>query len=67
MSDEARLIELETRLAFQDDHIQALNRGLAEQRQRIADLTAEVAEMRRQLRVLAPPEADAEHQPPPHY
>jgi SlyX protein len=64
---EARLTELETRLAFQDDVIQGLNLGLADQQRRIAALAAEVAELRRQLRALAPAEADPEHQAPPHY
>ena len=64
---EARLTELETRLAFQDDLIQGLNLGLADQQRRIAALAAEVAELRRQLRALAPAEADPGHQAPPHY
>ena len=64
---EARLAELETRFAFQDDLIQALNLGLAEQQGRISALAEEVAELRRQLRALAPAEADPGHQAPPHY
>ena len=64
---EARLTELETRLAFQDDLIQALNLGLAEQQRRIAALAEEVTELRRQLRALVPAGADPGHQAPPHY
>jgi SlyX protein len=62
-------MELETRIAFQEDHIQALNRSLGLQQRRLEDLASEIGELRRQLRALAGVEAtDREGEPPPpHY
>lgn len=68
MSEE-RLIELETRLAFQDDALQALSEScLALQRRMEAlELRLETAESR--LKALAPSAvvSQAEETPPPHY
>ena len=68
MSEE-RLVELETRLAFQEDHIQQLNRSLGLQQQRLERLVLEVRELRRQLRALeaGPPPDRGVEPPPPHY
>lgn len=66
---QARLDELETRVAFQDDTIQSLNDALGQQQ--IA-----LDKMRRSLELLAKRQAEmvtlmpgdtAEDQPPPHY
>ena len=66
---EQRLVELETRVAFQDDHIQELNRSLGLQQQRLERLASEVRDLRRQLRALerGQPEDRADEPPPPHY
>ncbi|MEH6564767.1 MAG: SlyX family protein [Halopseudomonas sp.] len=65
----ARLDELETRLAFQDDTIQSLNDALGQQQ--IA-----LDRMRRSLELVAKRQADmvalmpgdeGDDQPPPHY
>ena len=65
---ENRLIELETRLAFQDDALQALNAALVRQAQEIAVLIREVEALKSQLRTLAAAAASHEHEtPPPHY
>jgi SlyX protein len=65
---ENRLIELETRLAFQDDTLQALNTVVVRQQQEIAVLTREIEALKAQLRTMAPASASREHEtPPPHY
>lgn len=65
----ARVDELETRLAFQDDTIQALNDALAAQQ-------FELDRLRRSLELVAKRQADlaaqipgdaGEEAPPPHY
>lgn len=68
MSEE-RLVELETRLAFQEDHIQQLNRSLGLQQQQLESLVLEVRELRRQLRALeaGEPADRGDEPPPPHY
>lgn len=68
MDLESRVTDLETRLAFQDDTIQAMNDVLVEQ-QRVME------RMRLQLRALAkrqeemqvPMDAGENEAPPPHY
>ncbi|GGI91794.1 SlyX family protein [Halopseudomonas pertucinogena] len=71
MSDEltARLDELETRLAFQDDTIEALNEAVSRQQ-------LELEKLQRSLELLAQRQADLaaslpggveDDQPPPHY
>lgn len=71
MSDQsiARMDELETRLAFQDDTIQALNDAVSRQE-------LELERLRRALELLARRQADLaasmpgeteDDQPPPHY
>lgn len=66
----ARMDELETRLAFQDDTIEALNEAVTAQQ-------LEMERLRRSLSLLARRQADlaaslpgdgtADDQPPPHY
>lgn len=66
---ESRLIELETRLAFQDDSIQQLSDTIARQQQSIDQLTEMVKILNRQLKSL-PTEMTADagsEPPPPHY
>lgn len=64
-----RLIELETRIAFQEDAINELSRAAARQRNDIDALRREIDALRRQLRDLAPPASGAagDEPPPPHY
>ncbi|TLX55822.1 hypothetical protein DN824_06790 [Stutzerimonas nosocomialis] len=68
MNLESRLAELETRLAFQDDTIQALNDEIAAQQQRLERLKLQVAALAKrqeELQSALPPEGD--EAPPPHY
>ncbi len=63
------LVDLETRLAFQEDAIDALNRASVAQERAIADLRAEVAELSRALRQVSglPVPGPGEEPAPPHY
>ena len=66
---ENRLIELETRLAFQDNSLQELNAVVVRQQREIDNLTRELETLRAQLRTLAPDlvASRAAEAPPPHY
>jgi SlyX protein len=66
---ENRLIELESRLAFQEHTLQALNAVVARQQQEILQLQRELETLRAQLRALAPSSvaSRADEPPPPHY
>lgn len=65
---ENRLIELETRLAFQDEAWQTLNTVVVRQNAEIAALAREIEALKAQLRALATTsEANRADEPPPHY
>jgi len=66
---ENRLIELESRLAFQEHTLQELNGVVARQQQEILALRRELETLRTQLRAMAPALVAnrAEEPPPPHY
>ncbi|MEG5265685.1 SlyX family protein [Pseudomonas sp. JDS28PS106] len=68
MSLEERVMELESRLAFQDDTIQALNDVLVIQRRELDHLHKQMAAMlERQQEMGSQFEAFQEDVPPPHY
>jgi SlyX protein len=66
---ENRFIELETRLAFQDNSLQELNAVVVRQQREISALTRELETLKAQLKTLAPDlvASRAEETPPPHY
>ncbi|MCF6218907.1 MAG: SlyX family protein [Gammaproteobacteria bacterium] len=66
---EARIIELETKQAFQDDLLHELNDIVAEQSQTISALLRETQTLRHMLKNLASSNiaAQSEESPPPHY
>jgi SlyX protein len=68
-SNERRLTELETRVAFQDDTIQQLNDVITRHEQRIQRLERELEQLKRQLALVAPSliAPATEETPPPHY
>ncbi len=65
----ARIDELESRLAFQDDTIESLNQVVARQDAELRSLKLELRELSGRLKELndAAPESDPGHEPPPHY
>lgn len=68
MSLEARVMELESRLAFQDDTIQALNDELVEQQKRIERMQVQFSALARRQEELQGQVGIAEDEaPPPHY
>lgn len=68
MTLEARVTELESRLAFQDDTIQALNDVLVTQRRELDRLQLQMAALlKRQEEMGSQFEMFGEDAPPPHY
>ena len=63
------LIDLQTRLAFQDDTLDQLNRTLASQQRQIDQLQQQVEALRNQGKSLTPSNVASpeEETPPPHY
>ncbi len=68
-SNEARLNELEMRVAFQDDTIQALNDIVADQQRQLEQLASMIKVVNRQVKSLDPgtSRSDGDEPPPPHY
>ena len=66
---EERMIELETRMAFQHDTIQQLNDIIAAQQKQLDDLTQMVKIVNRQIKSLPDgiSSGGADEPPPPHY
>ena len=68
MSLEARVIDLESRLAFQDDTIQALNDELVAQHKVLERLQLQMTAMlKRQEEMAGQFSSFEEEVPPPHY
>lgn len=65
----ARAVEIETRLAFQEEALQQLNDALLRQQQALNRLTNDLAALTERLRGLEPsPVGRREDEPPPpHY
>lgn len=66
---DSRLTDLETKVAFQDDLLESLNRIVAEQQQQIDMLQQQVQMLYDQLRSIAPSniaQGSADERPP-HY
>ncbi len=62
------LVELETKIAFQEDLIQSLSRTVANQQQEMLELKRDVEELQTQIRALAPSLASGSmDETPPHY
>jgi SlyX protein len=64
-----KITDLEIRMAFQDDLLDALNKVVAEQAIRVDYLHKQVQQMEQQLRQLSPSQMalPEEETPPPHY
>jgi SlyX protein len=62
-----RIDVLETRLAFQDETIETLNKTITAQWQQIDTLTRQVAALNERLQEAETHARDASNEPPPHY
>lgn len=70
MDVEARLVELETRLAYQDDTVLALNRVVSEQQKQLDQLENTVKRVVERLRQIVTSDETADptaNEKPPHY
>lgn len=67
----ARLEELEIRLSFQDENLEALQRQNQAQQQEIEHLQEQVARLNDRLKAITPSPLEADtgprHELPPHY
>lgn len=69
---EDRLIELETKLSFQEDSLTELNEIIIKQQRQLTELGRHLAELHSQLQSLLALQdsaslADSAHDKPPHY
>ncbi|OLU24828.1 SlyX family protein [Pseudomonas sp. PA27(2017)] len=64
---EERIVELESRQAFQDDTIQALNDALVEQQKLIERLQVQVQALAKRQEEVSPYSSSQDEAPPPHY
>ena len=66
---ESRLAEIEIKLSFSEDLLEALNRTVYQQQQQIEQLQQELRALRQQLQSDAGPAAprDTREETPPHY
>ncbi len=66
---EDRIVELETRVAFQEDSLQQLNDIVTRQQDQIDLLTRQLQALAGQVRSIAPSNIapQSEETPPPHY
>jgi SlyX protein len=69
VSEEDRLVNIETKLAFQEDLIEELNKTIYQQQQKIERLEAICEALARQVRSLGESSKDSPpaHEIPPHY
>lgn len=68
MTPEARITELESRMAFQDDTIQALNDVLVDQQRVVDRLQLQMAALlKRYEEMVGQYQSGEEEAPPPHY
>jgi SlyX protein len=64
----ARIDELETRIAFQEDLINSLNDALGQQQRRLMELTRSIEKLHEQIKeTREQPLPAADDEPPPHY
>lgn len=64
---EDRIVELESRQAFQDDTIQALNDALVEQQKLIERLQLHMHALAKRQEEVSPFGGSQDEAPPPHY
>ena len=65
---ESRLAEIETKLSFSEELLEALNSTVYRQQQQIVQLQQELRDLREQVRAALPAEPrDLRDETPPHY
>lgn len=64
---EEKLIDLQTKLTFQDDTIDQLNHVVTKQQQQIDQLTDQLALLKQAINAIANDGGFAGHEKPPHY
>ncbi len=64
---EERIVELESRQAFQDDTIQALNDALVDQQKLIERLQVQMQALAKRQEEVNPFSSSQDEAPPPHY
>lgn len=65
---ESRLTDLEVKVAYQDDLLDALNRVVASQQDHIARLQDDLRHLYEQMKTMQPPgQGSSDNEPPPHY
>jgi SlyX protein len=66
---ESRMTELETKIAFQDDLLDALNHTVAMQQQQLDQQQRQIQLLYEQIRSLSPSQlaSQSEQERPPHY
>ncbi|MDG1122758.1 MAG: SlyX family protein [Glaciecola sp.] len=66
---DTRIIDLESKVAFQDDTIESLNDALSQQQQQLAQMTYKMNHMVERLKSMQPSNiaTQDEEAPPPHY
>ncbi len=64
-----RIVDLESKVAFQDDTIESLNDALSQQQQQLAQMTYKMNHMVERLKSMQPSNiaTQDEEAPPPHY
>jgi SlyX protein len=66
---DTRIVDLESKVAFQDDTIESLNDALSQQQQQLAQITYKMNHMVERLKSMRPSNiaTQDEEAPPPHY
>ncbi len=68
MNSEQRLIEIESKISYQEDLIQTLNDVVYQQQEKIAQLEAQDRKLMERLQSLGESgDSDHDDKPPPHY
>ncbi|WP_163832971.1 SlyX family protein [Spartinivicinus ruber] len=62
-----KLIDLETKLAFQDDTIDQLNQVVTKQQQQIDQLTNQMTLLKQAITAIMNEQGISGHEKPPHY
>ena len=67
MSNEDRFVDIEIKLAHQEDMVESLNEVVIQQSRRIGQLEAMVSQLAEHIRNNAQSGANPVNEPPPHY